>query len=100
VIPRSPESCAIRVDTLFQSGSGIEDAASIEFTQAFFGEDQWICERVQSGMHSQSGRGGKPVEMERVIVDFHQYFASRLFDERYDSFFENPVATLFSKKVQ
>ncbi len=49
------------------------------FTEAFFAEDKWICERNQKSMKSTVGKPGKLVELERVVVDFHQYLSSRLF---------------------
>ena len=51
---------------------------SDDFTKTFFQEDQDICERVQRGMNSKLSRGGKLVDMERVVVDFHQFLGTRL----------------------
>ena len=51
-----------------------------QFTKDFFEEDRRICERVQRGMGAVKGRGGKLVDMERVVTDFHQFLATRLFD--------------------
>ena len=59
-------------------GGGEENAQSIEFTNAFFQEDKDMCERVQRGMSSKLSKGGKLVDMERVVVDFHQYLGTRL----------------------
>ncbi|MEM7209256.1 MAG: aromatic ring-hydroxylating dioxygenase subunit alpha [Pseudomonadota bacterium] len=95
VNPTSFDQCEIRAGAIFSGGHGVEDSTAKEFTQAFFEEDKWICERVQRGMRSQNGSGGKLVEMERVVVDFHQYLASRLFGEVGDGFFENPDDTVF-----
>ncbi|SFC58466.1 aromatic ring-hydroxylating oxygenase subunit alpha [Pseudoalteromonas denitrificans] len=72
-----------------------EDKQSKAFTEAFFAEDKWICERVQKGMHSKLGLGGKLVEMELSVVDFHQYLSSRLFDTAVDDFFEDENAKRF-----
>ena len=49
------------------------------FAEAFFKEDKAICERVQKGMRSQLSGGGQLVDMEHVIVGFHQFLATRLF---------------------
>ena len=49
-----------------------------DFTRSFFEEDKAICERVQRGMRSRHAKGGKLVDMERVVVDFHNYLATRL----------------------
>jgi len=51
-----------------------------KFVADFFDEDKRICERAQKGMSSSYARqSGQLVELERVVVDFHQYLASRLF---------------------
>ncbi len=57
-----------------QTPSYIED-----FTRKFFQEDLEICERVQRSMQSPLSKGGKLVELERVVVDFRQYLAKHLF---------------------
>jgi len=63
-----------------------------EFTKAFFLEDQLICERVQKGMASPSMKGGKLVDMERVIVDFHQFLGTRLGNKQPTNLFEDEAA--------
>ena len=68
---------------------------SDEFTKAFFQEDQDICERVQKGMGSKLSRGGKLVDMERVVVDFHQFLASRLGNKQPSPLFEDDSARLW-----
>ncbi len=50
--------------------------------EAFMEEDRWICERNQRGMATRYGDGGKLVEIERVIVDFHSYLGWRLFEQK------------------
>lgn len=77
IIPESESSTRVRSGAISLKGyqSGRAESA---FTQAFFAEDKAICERVQSGMSAKLGKGGKLVDMERVLVDFHQYWASRL----------------------
>jgi phenylpropionate dioxygenase-like ring-hydroxylating dioxygenase large terminal subunit len=59
-----------------------------DFTKAFFAEDKEICERVHQGMRSQFGRGVKLTDMERVVVDFHQFWATRLDSMPSTQFFE------------
>ena len=59
-------------------GGGAGEVQVDEFTKAFFLEDKEMCERVQLGMQARLGRGGKLVDLERVVTDFHQYLASRL----------------------
>jgi phenylpropionate dioxygenase-like ring-hydroxylating dioxygenase large terminal subunit len=66
-----------------------------EFTAAFFEEDKWICERNQKSMKSKVGKPGKLVELERVVVDFHQYLSSRLFGTKPDAPFTAPEAADF-----
>ncbi|WP_281558401.1 aromatic ring-hydroxylating dioxygenase subunit alpha [Thalassomonas sp. RHCl1] len=95
VLPDGPETCVIRSGAIFPKSMFKEDQQSKAFTQAFFKEDKWICERVQKGMHSKVGKGGKLVEMERSVVDFHQYLAAKLFATDTDEFFEGENAALF-----
>lgn len=68
-----------------------------EFTDAFFQEDQDICERVQLGMTSSNAAGGKLVDMERVVVDFHQYLATRLSGGSDTPFYEDEGAKIWLK---
>lgn len=95
VLPEGDETCVIRSGSIFPKSVFKEDQQSQAFTQAFFQEDKWICERVQKGMHSKIGKGGKLVEMERSVVDFHQYLAARLFAADTDDFYEDENAGLF-----
>ena len=46
----------------------------------FLDEDRQICERVHRSMFSRGQPGGQLTDMERVLVDFHNYLANRLFD--------------------
>lgn len=69
----------------FSAGSSISeflsgDDGEEEFTAAFFAEDKMICERVQRGMYATHGHGGSLIEMERIVVDFHNYLAKRIAD--------------------
>ncbi|MEM7363969.1 MAG: aromatic ring-hydroxylating dioxygenase subunit alpha [Pseudomonadota bacterium] len=77
--------------TVFPGYSGMSGADP--FTKAFFDEDRQICERVQRGMQSRLGRGGKLTDMERVVVDFHQYLATRLGGSAPTPLFEEEAAT-------
>ncbi|MEM1434366.1 MAG: aromatic ring-hydroxylating dioxygenase subunit alpha [Pseudomonadota bacterium] len=81
--------------TMVRSGAisvagGQRRASDDDFTRAFFLEDKLICERVQIGMSARKGRGGKLVDMERVVTDFHQFLATRLFDLPPTEFFAEP----------
>lgn len=66
------------------------------FTEAFFAEDKWICERVQRGMHSTMSKGGTLVELEKSVVDFHQYLALKLFGAAAEPLIEGERATMFT----
>lgn len=76
VHPASTTECTIRSGAL--SFKGKIDRDETAFTEAFFAEDKMICERVQRGMGAKHGRGGALIEIERIVVDFHQYLASRI----------------------
>ncbi|MEM7412022.1 MAG: aromatic ring-hydroxylating dioxygenase subunit alpha [Myxococcota bacterium] len=76
VLPSGPEQCTVLGAGL--SPVATEEGAGSEFFEAFLAEDQAICERNQRGMRS-AQEGGQLVELERVVVDFHQYLGNRLF---------------------
>ena len=95
VLPVDSEHSEIRAAAVAPQSSAGEDKQSQEFTAAFFAEDKWICERVQKSMHSELGSGGKLVEMERVVVDFHQFLAARLFGCENSPFYQNPEGSVF-----
>ncbi len=80
--------------TFTKDGSG-GSPQSDEFTRAFFAEDQQMCERVQTGMSATLSRGGKLVDMERVVVDFHQFLATRLSRQPATPLFEDSMAQRF-----
>jgi len=61
-----------------------------QFTQDFYAEDKFICERGQQSMTTQYNKGGKLVELERIVTDFHQYLASRVFG--------SPIPPVFKDK--
>ena len=77
-----------------------EDSASKEFTNAFFAEDKAIRERVQQGMSACKTCGGQLVEMERIVVDFHQYLATRIFGVASTPRFDNPKSTVFHQALK
>ena len=95
--PLNAAECLIRSGALGEPGAGSESNESQAFTKAFFEEDKMICERVQSGMQARTGKGGQLVEMERVVVDFHQYLASRLFRESPSEFYQNSEPNPFNR---
>ena len=85
-----PHQTVIRSGAIGTKKGMRSDQATEQFTKAFFEEDRRICERVQRGMDAVKGRGGKLVDMERVVTDFHQFLATRLFDLPPTAFFEQP----------
>ncbi|MEM7563392.1 MAG: aromatic ring-hydroxylating dioxygenase subunit alpha [Pseudomonadota bacterium] len=99
VMPINAVETEIRSGVLCEPESGSETSESEAFTDAFFEEDKTICERVQAGMQSRSTTGGQLVEMERVVVDFHQYLASRLFEEAPSEHYENSKQTPFNNQA-
>lgn len=95
ILPDEKQTCVVRSGAIFPKSMFKEDKQSKAFTAAFFAEDKWICERVQRGMSSTAGKGGKLVELEQSVVDFHQYLASKLFGCKVDDFREGDNAKLF-----
>lgn len=78
VLPNGEKQCVVRAAGINETGSsGNKDER--DFVKAFFSEDKQICERVQTGMSAQYSEGGKLVELERIVVDFHHYLAKHLF---------------------
>jgi phenylpropionate dioxygenase-like ring-hydroxylating dioxygenase large terminal subunit len=98
VLPADSGHSVIRSGAIFAKSMFKEDKQSKAFTAAFFAEDKWICERVQRGMHSTLGKGGKLVELEQSVVDFHQYLAAKLFDTKVDDFVEGDNAKIFKRQ--
>lgn len=76
VQPSGADECVVRSGALSVKG-GVDNGEG-DFTAAFFAEDKMICERVQLGMSATFSSGGSLVEMERIVVDFHQYLAGRI----------------------
>ncbi|NKC12814.1 MAG: Rieske 2Fe-2S domain-containing protein [Gammaproteobacteria bacterium] len=77
--PTGPQSAMIRSGGITDDLSHFENSEARAFTEAFFAEDKDLCERVQAGMSAQLTGGGQLVDMERVVVDFHNYLAHRMF---------------------
>ena len=64
-----------------------------KFLDDFFAEDKFICERAYQGMTARAASGGQLVELERIVVDFHQYLAMRLFNHKPDETFKDVKGT-------
>ncbi|MGI9285142.1 MAG: aromatic ring-hydroxylating oxygenase subunit alpha [Pseudomonadales bacterium] len=94
VLPENAHQSLIRAAGLTISDKG-ESADVTEFVSAFFAEDKEICERVQRGMHAKHTKGGQLVELERIVVDFHHYLASRLFGIPPSDSFETAARKVF-----
>lgn len=92
----SNESC-IRSGSLGWKSAMDTSQAIQQFTRDFFAEDKQICERVQKGMSARCARGGKLVDMERVLVDFHHYLATRLASLPATELYEEEHARLFKQ---
>lgn len=88
--PVGPTRTMIRSGTIGTKKGTRRTKAGDQFVKAFFEEDRLICERVQKGMSAVKGRGGKLVEMDRVVTDFHRFLATRLFDLPPTEFYEAP----------
>lgn len=96
IIPIDATSCRIYSGGLSESNAE-EDKYTKGFVQQFMAEDKVICERVQRGMQSTKSKGGKLVEMEKILVDFRMFLASRLFGIEPELFVESEHASLFFK---
>ena len=86
--PISEDETMIRSGSISLPSMAKYNQGSDDFTKAFFAEDKEICERVHQGMRAQFGRGRKLTDMERVVVDFHQFWATRLGSTSPTEFFE------------
>ncbi len=95
ILPDGTEQCSVQAGGIFERGLSKKDDAQMQFANAFLEEDKIICERVQKGMHSQQGYGGKLVSMEKILVDFRQFLASWLFDTQPDVFMESDKTEIF-----
>lgn len=76
VHPDGEHNCIIRSAGL--STGGRQRKEDKQFTETFFEEDKTICERIQKSMHAQHTTGGKLIEMERIVVDFHNYLGNQI----------------------
>ena len=90
VHPLGPAQTMIRSGAIGTKKGMRSDSSAEQFAKDFFEEDRRICERVQTGMSAVKGRGGKLVDLERVVTDFHQFLATRLFDLPPTAFYEEP----------
>lgn len=88
--PVSPTRTEIRAGSIGIEKNTQRSASSEKFTADFFLEDKLICERVQQGMSARHAKGGKLVDMERVVTDFHQFLATRLAGLPPTAFYEEP----------
>jgi phenylpropionate dioxygenase-like ring-hydroxylating dioxygenase large terminal subunit len=86
IFPTQAENCEVHIAGVNPYGiRGSKDEQ--EFTQAFLTEDKEICEMVQTNMRSHYAKGGKLLEIERIVVDFHHYIASRLFNSDVEPYY-------------
>lgn len=95
ITPDGAEHCLVQSGGLTAHKISTEDVAKDSFTNAFLSEDKAICERVQAGMGSTHHSGGKLLEVERIVVDFHQYLAKCLFNHSAAAIHETDAAKLF-----
>lgn len=86
IFPTGEESCEIHIAGVNPYGTGGSKDEQ-EFTQAFLEEDKEMCEMVQTNMRSHYAKGGKLLEVERILVDFHHYLASRVFGSRVEEYY-------------
>ncbi len=93
--PIDANTTQVRSGTTYTDRGLDENDETSEFTKAFFQEDKDMCERVQTGMSSKLSKGGKLVDMERVVVDFHQFLGTRLGDLPQTALFEDEAAALW-----
>jgi phenylpropionate dioxygenase-like ring-hydroxylating dioxygenase large terminal subunit len=98
VLPEGPEHCSIIPGGLSEHPVKDFKSSGFQFTEAFLKEDRVICEWVQRGIHSRKSKGGKLVSLEKILVDFHQYLANRLFQSVTDEFIETEQAVRFYRE--
>ena len=94
ILPVGAERCQVRSGSLSMAGGG-DDRGTQSFFDAFMAEDRMICERNQQGMRAWHTNGGKLVELERIVVDFHQYLGWRLFGGSAPVHYRSPDADQF-----
>lgn len=86
IFPTGEENCEVHIAGVNPYGTGGSKDEQ-EFTQAFLAEDKEICEMVQTNMHSHYAKGGKLLDIERIVVDFHHYIASRVFNSDVEPYY-------------
>ncbi len=95
VLPTGATACEIATGYAAASAHPVSEELKA-LNEKIFGEDREICERVQEGVSSRQAKGGRLVELERAVVDFHQYLGKRLFDEDHSRRFRTEHAARFS----
>ena len=100
VLPTGPTACETAGG--FCAVDGRTSLASrvagwlFDFDARISAEDRAICENVQRGIRSTRGKGGRLVELERAVVNFHQYLGKRLFDLDHSTHFRTEYADRMS----
>ncbi len=85
-MPVNSKTCTVSGGGLVQKGYKASSGET-GFVKQFLKEDKDICERVQKGMESEFGSPGQLVEMEKIVVDFHQYIANRIFNTKSEEYY-------------
>jgi phenylpropionate dioxygenase-like ring-hydroxylating dioxygenase large terminal subunit len=97
VMPEGNQQCSVTPGGLSKSPVKNFKSADFQFSDAFMLEDKILCERLQRGMESNKSSGGKLVDMEKIIADFHQYLGNKLFDSPISDYCETEQADMFLK---
>jgi len=95
ILPTDAEHCTVIPGGMSEHPVKNFNSPEFQFVHAFLAEDKEICERVQRGMYSRKGEGGKLVSLEQILVDFRHYIGSRLFGTCAEPFREAERATIF-----
>lgn len=95
VLPDGVDKCWVHSGGISTSMPENGKTTASPLAADFLAEDKDICERVHRGMSSHRGRGGKLVELERVLVDFRQFLSSRQLNTHPLPFFTTPEASIF-----
>lgn len=103
ILPKNENQCTIRATGLNAYASA-SDSYEKAIVNALFSEDKHVCKRVQTGMKAQYSKGGKLVELERIVIDFHHYLAIQLFSlkspERYVSSSSDQLVKIKKSLIQ
>ncbi|MGI9278833.1 MAG: aromatic ring-hydroxylating oxygenase subunit alpha [Endozoicomonas sp.] len=91
VLPEGPGRSYIRGGGVGRGISAPKGTVK-KFVDDFFAEDKFICERAQKGMTTSTATGGQLVDLERIVVDFHQFLAMKLFNVQPDEVYKNNKA--------